>query len=150
MLTYYIWLKSDNSKDIKYHLYHDILTSSTFSLFSKNCREVLSSVPEFPFTGLTRIAPTGPGERWPVSALLYIIVRFTYLIRLFNLWVNYPQFPIIDKSSDYFFNTYSISLDPNTSHWLFVQIKNTEQKTGNNVSEFMYSNWITLTYYSSP
>ena len=31
---------------------------------------------------------------------------------------------------------------------LFVQI--TEQKTGNNVSEFTESNWITLSYYSSP
>ena len=25
-----------------------------------------------------------------------------------------------------------------------------EYKTGNNVSDFMHSNWITLSYYSSP
>ena len=36
---------------------------------------------------------------------------------------------MIDKSFDFFFNTCFISLDQThiTSHWLFVQIMNTEQ-----------------------
>ena len=41
---------------------------------------------------------------------------------------KYLQFPVIDKSFDYFFNTCFISTDPNTYHLhlLFVQVTNTE------------------------
>ena len=34
--------------------------------------------------------------------------------------------------------------------WLFVPFTNSKPKTSNNVSEFMHSNWIMLSYYSSP
>ena len=33
---------------------------------------------------------------------------------------------------------------------LLVQLSNFWPKTGNNVSEFTHTNWITLSYYSSP
>ena len=36
-----------------------------------------------------------------------------------------------------------------TFEWFYVQFTNSKQ-TGNNVNEFMYLNWIMLSYYSSP
>ena len=45
----------------------------------------------------------------------------------------------------------NLTLIPNTYiTFLLTRCSIHEYKTGNDVSEFMYSNWITLSYYSSP
>ena len=52
-----------------------------------------------------------------------------------------------------FIPTWSCLMIPNTcitSEWLFVHVYQFQAKTGNNVSEFMHSNWIMPSYYSSP
>ena len=53
-----------------------------------------------------------------------------------------------DESSHLLFpNT---STDPNTYYISMTLGTNYRAKTGNNVSEFMHSNWITQSYYSNP
>ena len=37
-----------------------------------------------------------------------------------------------------------------TFNWLFIQFNKYRAETDNAVSEFTHSNWITLSYYSSP
>ena len=39
---------------------------------------------------------------------------------------------------------------PNKYHIQLTLYHNYQVRTGNNVSEFMHSNWIMLSYYSSP
>ena len=67
--------------------------------------------------------------------LLDLLSSDAYLV--FHIKIN-------EDSCDLLFDALFISLDPK----LHVQI--TEQKIGNNVSEFTHSKWMTKSYYSSP
>ena len=55
-----------------------------------------------------------------------------------------------DKSFDLLLGVHFISLDQNTCYISLIPCTNYRAKTGNNVSEFTHSNWITQSYYSSP
>ena len=60
---------------------------------------------------------------------------------------KYPHFSMIEKAFDYFFNRNFISLDPKHDSRYNYKYR---VKIGNNVSEFMHSNWMTKSYYSDP
>ena len=68
--------------------------------------------------------------------LLDLLSSDAYLV--FHIKIN-------DDSCDLLFDTL---LFLRSKTWLHVQI--TEQKIGNDVSEFMHLNWLTKSYYSGP
>ena len=81
--------------------------------------------------------------------VLKITVLLVFLVLTSNLSA-YMMLPVIEKSFDYFFNTCFISLDPNMYYISLTLCTKYRIKTRNNINEFTQSNWITLSYYSSP